>query len=218
MPGNLPVPQGVQMILTWSGPDATPEALTVMHLRNGGNTPIDASLALAVETAVKNAFNSSGIATHIIPGVLMSTVSIRDLSDLTRPAFSSNTVLASGGAVNATPLPANVSLCVSGVTGLRGASFRSRTYLWGFSVASVATTGGVDQATADSAAAFMNGLRTAMAGLPNPLPVVVLSRFWTPPQGAPGTERTTPLMTNIANYVVKDLRWDTQRRRAIPGV
>lgn len=217
MAGNLPVTQGVELKIFW-GPATSNEAINVIHLRNGSSAPIDQTLASTVSNSIGAAFTSSGLAAQVVPSILYKQCSLRDLAASTNPEFTASAGQAPGTATNTTPLPGNVSLCVSGTTGLRGASFRSRAYLWGFSVAAVATSGGISTTAQTAAASFLNTLRTNLAALPNPLVMVVLSRFTTPPGATSPIERNPPVMTNIVTWAVKDTRWDTQRRRSVPGI
>jgi hypothetical protein len=218
MAGNQPLPQGLELKLIFNHPAPTQAALVILHCRNGAAAAVNEALANSIKTIIVNAFSSSGLAGHIIPAASFAHLQIRDMASAENAWVTATNPGAPGTAVNTTPLPANVSLCVSGVTGKRGASFRSRTYLWGYSVAAVAATGGVLQDTADDSAAFMNTIRTGLAGMPSALPLVVVSRFTTPPGGSSPVERIPPIMTDITSYLVKDLVWDSQRRRAIPGI
>jgi hypothetical protein len=218
MAGNQPLPGCIELRQRFSHPSTTPAALIILHLRNGGSASVNEALANSIKTILNNAWTSSGLAGHIIPAVVMGLTEIRDMSSNENPWVAATGAGSVGSAVNTTPLPANVSLCVSGQTGKRGPSFRSRTYLWGYSVSAVAAAGGVLQDTADDSAAFMNTIRTGLAGLPQALPLVVVSRFTTPAGGTDPIERIPPIMTDITSYIVKDLRWDSQRRRAVPGI
>jgi hypothetical protein len=218
MPGNLPVPGGVEIRLFWGSP-TTNDAVTVLHCRTANPGLVDQAFANLVDTTVKGQFTTSGLAAHIVPQVHLHTVGVRNMADSTAIEYLGGTTpTAPGTDPVTTPLPANVSVCVSGSTGLRGASFRSRTYLWGFGTDAVAPAGGVSDAVNTAAPAFMNGLRTALAGLPNALTLCVLSRFTTPPGATAPLERNPPILTTINSYALKDRVFDSQRRRAVPGI
>lgn len=216
MPGNLPVTRGLEIKIFW-GLTTENQALTVLHANNVSGATVNDALATTIGSTLTAAFTSSGLAAQIVPTLGMNSVIIRDMGAATNPEFQ-GAASVRGTATNATPLPANVSLCVTGRTGLRGKSFNSRTYLWGFSVAAVGTTGGISAATSTAAASFMNTVRTNLTALPNSMQLSVLSRFTTPPGATSAIERNPPILTQITTYVVRDGIWDSQRRRAVPGI
>ena len=220
MAGNLPVPNGVEMKIIW-GTATTNDAINVLHFRNGSGAAIDTAFAETVWGNVKSAFTGSLLNAQVVPSFQLKSMTLRNMTNNTNPEVPGTTGGVLGSASNATPIPANVSICVSGATALRGKSYHPRCYLWGFSVAAIASTGGIAAAAATACPLFLNQIRTSLAGMPNPLVAVVLSRWTTPPGSPPGTpptERNPPTMTDISTWLLKDLRFDTQRRRAVPGI
>lgn len=216
--GNLPVPQGVEIRWFYEDADGAGQAICVLHAKNTASAPIDQAAANSVAGVIRGAFTTSLYATHVVPDIRLGRVDVRDQSDLTRPAFAGTGAAVPGTSVVPTPLPAATAFVVSGFTGLRGASYRSRTYLWGFSTSAVDPAGGMSSAAAGHCLDFMEAIRTGLLGATPSLQVSVLSRFHKGPTDPVTVERNPPILTQITSYGLKDLRFDVQRRRAVPGI
>jgi len=215
MAGNLPVPLGLEMKLTWTF-NAQDWALNILHFRNPAGAVVTQAIADAAATSVRGQFSTSGLAAVVHTGFALSKVEIRSMVANSDPWF-----LGAGAAVPGTstdnPLPAATSLVVTEYTGLRGRSYKGRVYLTGFTEAANDTVGGATPATAGAAASFILGIMGALAGATPSLVLCVLSRFTTTPPATTPVERTPPLLTTVTQ-VAANQRWDVQRRRAVPGI
>lgn len=213
--GNLPVLNGVELKMVWTF-SGVPQALNILHFNNAQGATITQSVANQVDTAVKSALTSSGHLASLHTGTALARCDIRSMTSNTDPWF-----LGAGAPVAGTstgdPLPAATALVVTSVTGLRGRSFMGRTYLWGWAEGVNDAAGGVTVAAANAAAQFLTSVRTALAGQTPSFTQAILSR-WTTPPGGVVTERNPPILTTVVQNLCKDQRWDTQRRRAIPGI
>lgn len=110
------------------------------------------------------------------------------------------------GTLTPNHLPNNVTWSIKANTGLRGRSFRGRTYWIGLNGAQVDTSGqSVLNAPATNIVAGLNTLRTG--ALPNSGKLVVASRF------SGGNPRAVGVCTPIIEYVAIDQFTDSQRRR-----
>lgn len=219
MAGNLNVPQGVEckLLFTWQG---APHALNILHFRNPSGAAITQTTANTIDAAIKTAFTNSGIIADFATGYALANVSTRSMVAATDPWFiGTGAAVAAAGAGN--PLPAATSFVVTLRTGQRGRSFQGRVYLAGWSEDANDAAGGITLLAANHALAFIDGIRVGMATSTPAFTLALLSRWTTPlgsPPNTPPTERNPPLLTDVTAIVNMDQRWDTQRRRAVPGV
>lgn len=88
----------------------------------------------------------------------------------------------------------------------------------GFSEGANDTLGGITAVASGHATAFIDGIRVGLVtGTPS-LTLGVVSRFVTIPPATTAVERNPPIINGVTGIVAMDLRWDTQRRRAVPGI
>ena len=210
MAAPLDAPGCVEAKLLWTL-NGDPFALNILHFRNAGNAAITQANADAIDTQIKGAFGSSALTGQFYSGVALGNVSVRNLAASTNPWFIGAGAPVPGTGVGK-PLPAATSFCVTLRTGQRGRSFNGRVYLAGWA------TGGATTAARDAALAFVDGIRVALVTGTPTLELAILSRVTTPPGTETAVIRPTPLTTAVTAIVASDLRWDTQRRRAVPGV
>lgn len=219
MAGNLPVPQGVEVKLVWqvNGVDT---GLNILHGSHQIGTVHSQARADAISTAIKNAVTSSGLGAQLHTTVGLARVESRHMDSNEDPWYiGAGAATAGTGAGTITPL--QLSACLTIGTGKRGRSFNGRFYQFGYITTAIATDGKMTAATKTNLEAFLNAIHAAMAGGSILINMGVLSRWTTPPSAPPNTpptERQPPIITPATSYVVKDLVWDTQRRRAKPGI
>jgi hypothetical protein len=215
MAGNLPVTGGVEVKLTWTL-NGVPAALNILHFHSPLEPAITQAKADAISAIYKTAFTASTHAAAVWTGVGLQTVSTRDMSS-NENAWYVGAGAPVAGTSASNPLPAATSLCVSTLTGKRGRSFNGRIYLWGWTEDANDAQGGATAVQAENGRQFIVSAGGNMFGS-HGLNPSVLSRFSTPPGQQTAIERNPPLLTPITAYVMKDLRWDVQRRRAVPGI
>lgn len=204
---QLIVPNAAQMRLIWSLSGAL-YALNVLGVVNAGSVAITQALANTLGTAIKAAFASTSHNQAINDAVSLVNVGIRDIRSAGLPEF-----LDTGGAVAGVAtgdvLPPQVAMVVTLRTAFVGQSFRGRVYTCGYDEA-VNSPVGISTAVV-TAANFVAALKTALVN--NSLDLGVISRPRTDPANpSPG------FITPVTSVVVRDAVWDTQRRRAIPGI
>lgn len=215
MAGNLPVTGGVEMKLTWTL-SGTPSALNILHFLQNPVTAMTQARADAISTAVKGAFTASAHVASIWTNVALATVAVRDLGSNTNPWYvGTGTPVPGTSAAN--PLPAATALVISLTTGLRGRSFNGRVYLWGFTEDANDAAGGVAAVNGANARLFVETIASSTAAAQSWQPAL-LSRFTTPPGATAPIERNPPILTQVTGIILKDSRWDVQRRRAVPGI
>lgn len=207
MPTSLVVANAAQLRLIWALGGQL-YALNVMGVVNTGAVNITQALTNTIGAAIKTSFTSSSHATNIHTTVTLANVGLRDIRTAGQTEF-----LDSGAAVAGTAtgdlLPPQVALCITLRTARAGASFRGRVYLPGWAE-SLNAAGGTAVGTA-VAVTFISNIKTNLTS--SGLDLGVLSR--------PDPDRVPPslgFITPVTSVVCRDAVWDTQRRRAVPGI
>lgn len=204
---QLIVPNAAQLRLIWSL-SGTLYALNVIGVVNAGSVAITQALTNTIGTAIKAMFTSSTLGAQIGTAVALANIGLRDIRTANTAEF-----LDSGGPVAGTLagdlLPPQTALCITLRTAQAGRSFRGRVYLPGFGEGVNTATGAASGGGASIA--FVSGVKTNL--ITSGLDLGVLSR--------PAPDAIPPragFITTVTSVVCRDLVWDTQRRRAIPGV
>lgn len=218
MAGNLPVPQGLECKIVWqlAGQDW---ALNILHFQHAVGTLHTQTRADTLSTLVKTALTSSALGGQLHPTVGLARVESRHMDSNSDPWF-----IGAGAPVVGTGtgdiLAPQLVFCATLRTGLRGRSFNGRVYLGGFTEAANDAGGLVTTAATAAAINFLQAIASeAVTQLQ--LNHSILSRWTTPPTAPPGTpptERNPPILSPVTAHTARDQRWDTQRRRAIPGI
>jgi len=204
---QLVVANAAQMRIIWSLSGQL-YALNVLGVVNAGGIAITQALTNTVGAAVKAGFTSSTHNQVIHTTVALASVGLRDLRSANTAEFLDSGA-AVAGAGTGDILPLQVALCITLRTAFAGRSFRGRVYLCGFNETSNGATG-VITATSN-AVAFVTAIKAALVS--SSLDLGVLSR----PRVAPLVP-SAGFITPVTSIVARDAVWDTQRRRAIPGI
>lgn len=183
-------------------------AINVYGVVNSGNVSITQALTNTIGTAIKSSFASTTYNAALGTAVSLANIGLRDIRSANQPEF-----LDSGAAVNGTAagdlLPPQTALCITLRTASAGRRFRGRTYLWGFTEAVNSAAGAAVGVTV--AVNFVSAIKSALQA--SGLDLGVLSR------PNPNANPLNPgFVTPVTTIVTRDLVWDTQRRRAQPGV
>jgi hypothetical protein len=219
MAGNRPVPQGLEVKLVWAW-NGNPSAINIFHFAHELGAVHTQARADAIATAIRSAYTTAGqLGSFNHTGVTLARIESRHMDAATDPWFiGAGAAVAGTSAAN--PLPAATSFVVSLRTGLRGRSFNGRVYLWGWTEDANDAAGGIAAAAAEAGRTFVGNVGGGVLSAAQST-FSVLSRFTTPagsPPGTVATERVPPLLTPVTAAVTADLRWDVQRRRAVPGI
>lgn len=218
MAGNLPTPNGVELKLVFSKA-GVPFALNIIHFTHTLGQVHNQTRADSIDSIYKAAMTSSGFGATLGTTITLARVDSRHMDSNEDAWFRGGTPPVAGTGTGDL-LPPQVAFVVSLVTGKRGRSFNGRVYLTGF-VEAVCDPAG--QITATARDACVNFLGTAAGQMVTQLQLTagLLSRWTTPPGSPPNTpptERNPPIITPLTNHLALDSRFDTQRRRAIPGI
>jgi hypothetical protein len=178
-------------------------------------THLRVAAGYAVTTANANLIaNSLGVhvtadlAPHLSTGTSFLGVSLRDLRTIDQ-AFVDSSITAIPGTAVGDPLPANVSAVITLRTALAGRRNRGRFYVIPFDEASNDSTGRIGtaaKAALDSFATNLPGSIEASGGTMAILNRPVFNK-------ADCTVLRQPGLVNVTQAVVRDTRWDSQRRR-----
>lgn len=207
MPNQLIVPGAAQMRLIWSLSGQL-YALNVLGVVNAGGIAITQALTNTIGTAVKAAFTSTAHVGAIATVVTLSNVGLRDIRTASQPEFI-DTGAAVAGTLAGDFLPPQIAMCITLRTALAGAKFRGRVYLCGYGEATN-TAAGVLNSSATSVA-FVAAIKSALQASGLDLGVIHRPTF-------PPLDVTAGFITTVTSIVARDAVWDTQRRRAIPGI
>lgn len=206
---QLVVANAAQMRLIWSLGGQL-YALNVMGVVNSGSVAITQALTNTIGTAIKAALTSTGHGSALHTTVALANIGLRDIRTANTAEF-----LDTGGAVAGTMtgdlLPPQVALCITLRTAQAGRSFRGRVYLEGFGEGANAVGGVAPGAITAPAVAFVVAIQNALVA--SSLNLGVLSR--------PAPQLPVPragFITPVTSIVARDGVWDTQRRRAVPGI
>lgn len=183
-------------------------ALNVMGCVNAGGIATTQALANSVGAAIKSAMSSSGVNAAISTLVTLANVGLRDIRTANQSEFVDTGAAVAGTAVGDL-LPPQTSLCITLRTAFAGASYRGRCYLPGFTETSNTTTGAANSTVFP--VAFVVAIKAALVA--NALDLGVISR--------PAPDALPPRVgqiNTVTAIVARDGVWDTQRRRATPGI
>jgi len=206
---SVVVPEACFLRLIWTL-SGVPYAVNVLGVRNAGHLAITQAIANSVGSAVKTGFASSGLNAQLATTISLGNVGLRDIGSANQPEYL-DTGAAVPGTAAGDPLPPQIALCVTLRTALAGRSFRGRSYIPGFTEAANGTTGTASAAASTAAINFVNACATSLAS--SGLALAVVSR--------PAPSATPPragFVNNVTAVLTRDLIWDTQRRRARPGI
>lgn len=200
---SLVIPNTVEMRLVYTNGGAD-YAVNVLHYDAPTSFGVDAGSVATIAAAVAVAWDTGAISQRDLTAdnVSLSRVGLRDLRSPNLPLLES-AVNVAGLAAN-DPMPQQTACCVTLRTALAGRSYRGRVYLPGYAEGQNDSNGNPVANVRTAAVNFMTDMMSLSQGA-NTLLLGVASK--------------TLLETNIVTSVeVRDLVWDTQRRRLHGGI
>lgn len=207
MPDPLVVPNAAQLRLIWSLGGQL-YALNVLGVVAPGGVAITQAVANTIGAAVKAGLGTSTLGANLHPTVALANVGLRDVRTASQPEYldASAPVVGTG---TGDLLPPQVAIVVTLRTALAGQSYRGRVYLPGFAEGTNSSTG--TSALGTAPVNFIAAIKSTLQG--NAMDLGVLSR--------PNADATPPrfgMINVVTSIVMRDTVWDTQRRRAVPGI
>lgn len=194
----------IQLRLVWQYA-GTDTAVNVVHaIKDDPLQDIDQAGADGIATNIRNALQGNATAGQYLSNQWkLARVGVRDVDQPNLPEFIGTAATPWIGSNTGELLPLNVACCVTLRTDRAGRSYRGRFYVSGFTEAGSGANGSMSAAAMGTAAAVVNEVRNGLDA--SGYTMGVASRVI----GA-----TRPL----SSVLVRDNRWDTQRRRIVPGI
>lgn len=172
--------------------------------------PITQALTNTIGTAIKSGLTSSGHGANLSTTVTLANIGLRDIRTANTAEYLDSGA-AVAGSLATDLLPPQVALCITLRTAQAGRSYRGRVYLPGYVEQSSTVGGVVLPASIAPSVAFVAAVQSAL--VTSGMQLGVLSR--------PAPDATPPragFITQVTSIVCRDAVWDTQRRRAVPGI
>jgi hypothetical protein len=198
----LVIPDCWQVRLIWNF-GGNPYAVNVLHVFTESTVVPDSSNAADMADALEAAHLSSNLDDFQVNDVTLAQVGVRNLNFANQPEILAPTTAA--GISTGDPLPLMVSLCVTLRTALAGRSFRGRVYIPGWTEGANDTLGNPSAAAAAAALDFIDDFNGQLSTVIADMQLGVASRKLSE-------------VNVVTTTAMRDLIWDTQRRRVIPGI
>lgn len=200
---SLVVPNTVQVELIWQISNVD-SAVNVLHYIVPSGFVVDSDSVAGLSGSVAAAFGAGtpSYRANCAAAWKLSRVTLRDVRVANQAKLESPVNLAGTGSSDL--LPAQVAACVTLRTALAGPSYRGRTYLSGWAEGTSDVVGRMNAGVVNSCLNFMGAMNSH--NVTSSLMVLgVLSR-------------KNLSIQPVTSRLVRDLIWDTQRRRAYEGI
>lgn len=217
--GPVYVPNCAQIHLVWTLADAK-TGRNVLYGRYAGAFAGTVAQADAIKAALTTGANWTALAAHIAPTAQLTRVSIRNVGVQGTPQpFIDSTSAAAPGTSTGTALPDEVAACVTLRTASVGPSGRGRFFVPGWATTALGA-GGVMAAPAVTAlqnwASQLIGPALSSQGYTWVIGLPARNGYTSPTTGRIFPPRAATSAPIIAGGVlVRDNRWDSQRRRGL---
>lgn len=185
--------------------------LNVMHFTGTSSRPVNQANTDSANVAIRGLFGSSGLDGLTAASYGLRGITMRDISDATHPEFRGAAATIIAGLAAGDALPSQIALVASLKTDKRGKNYRGRAYIPGASEDDSDVNGIASVAYQNAVTAFVDGIRTYLAGVNWPLAVVSRAYPADPVNGLPAKDAD---FANVVS-VQTDGSFDTQRRRKI---
>lgn len=207
IPGPLILGNAGELKLVWDFGGR--QRLNVLHFTGTSSRPVNQANTDAANNAIRALFGSSGLGVLTAPSYGLKGVTARDIANATNPEFtgSPSTIIPGDGSTDA--LPPQIALVASLKTDKRGRNYRGRVYIPGAEELASDANGQVTASYSTAVQAFVDGIRTYLAGVNWPMAVV--SRAY-PADDAAGLPAKPADFANVVSVAVDNI-FDTQRRR-----
>lgn len=173
--------------------------------------PITPASVATLQAAIRSAFSTSGYQALCGNPWQFSHIEVLDLNQANNAAVV-GTDAALAGTDPGNMLPTEVAACVTLRTDRAGALYRGRSYLAGWTVTANDGSGAMAPTVEPAARLFVEGVQDALTASGWELGVISLAYPLDPDNGKPAKPISIEPVTNIT---VRDVFWDTQRRRGL---
>jgi hypothetical protein len=201
--------------LVWSA-SGIPFAVNVLGISGTATSPVTQAKVNTLAVGIASQVTTSGLGAQQHPSITLSTIGVRNIDVPSQlELLGVFTPAVATGTGNA--LPPQTALVVTIRTTLAGPRFRGRSYIPGWADSANDINGTATAAARTAAGAFLTNVGSLIAG-EGWFPAVISRPVYSTPPAIPPVLIRPGLFTNATAFVVRDLVWDTQRRRAIPGI
>lgn len=176
--------------------------VNVLGATGVGPSSVNQALANTIGANVKSLFTSSTLSAAVHTSVTLEKVGVRSIGAVSQPEYL-DAGAGVAGLATGDYLPPQICTVVTMRTALAGQEYRGRVYLGGFSESSNDATGQANPGLATATVAFIDGLRTGQFGAALTLCII---------------SRKLNIATPVTLVLSRSNVWETQRRRAIPGI
>ena len=198
---SLVIDNTVQVRLVW-GLGGVPYAVNVLHgIIKDPLTTIDQAKADDLRDKVEAVITPQGWIGEVSQHVSLLNIGLRNLNSPNNPEFLATSTYAGTNPVNMLPL--NACICATLRTDKAGRSYRGRFYASGLCTDATTPTGTIAANVSGSLVEFLNGVKQGMDDAGFTMSVA---------------SRKLGISEAINQILVRDAQWDTQRRRATPGI
>jgi hypothetical protein len=192
----------------------TETAVNVYGVAKPPGVAITQGLVEVIGTNLRAMVTTSGLVAQQSPTVHISRIGLRDINVPNQPEFEDTTVGPPGLGTDPA-MPPQIALVVTMRTALAGRRFRGRSYVFGWAGSANEGTG---IAAADAVAASSTWITSIQSALTNSgLDLAIVSRPLYSDAVPPVLIRAGEVHP-VTAILTRDNIWDTQRRRAIPGI
>jgi hypothetical protein len=210
IPGPVAIANCIEIVLFWTQAN-THLAHTILHGRNAGSFVPSVGQANTLFGTIGTSYTTN-LASYQPTGTSLTYLTIRDMTATTNPIFQS-TAAAVAGTSASIAMPENVALVLTANTTLRGRGRKGRAYIPNWATNADASGG----LAVSALTAAMNAFGTAL--ISNMNAIGLTSTIANPARNAyigyTGTTHAARAagMNDVSSWTLKDLIWDTQRRR-----
>lgn len=212
--GPVVIPFATQIAINWSVPGGK-IGHNILYGRSAGVPAPSVSTAQAIFSALTSGGLWTALASHIANTASLTGVTLTSVHTAGLPSFTS-TGSSVPGSNAALALPSEVAVCVTLRSNGRGPQNRGRMYLTGMAVDQVISGNLMSATLVTDASAWANNIRTILAA--QNLTWAIGQRERQAYTGSTGTQhpaRAANCAVDITQALVKDNRWDSQRRRGL---
>lgn len=211
--GPVVIPNAVQIVFNWVVPGGK-IGHNVLYGRTGGVPAPTVAQAQSIFAALSSGAQWTAMATQLFTSTQFTGVTLRSVHAANQPIVQSTGAAVSGTGV-AQAVPSESAVCVTLRTGLTGPQNRGRLFLTGWCNTAVSSGNLIDPAVVTAVGNWANTITGALSaqgytwsiGQPARATYVGSTGTIHPPRSA----NTVP----ITSAVVRDNRWDSQRRRGL---
>lgn len=212
--GPVVIPFAVQVNIQWGLPDGK-KGHNILYGRSTGVPTPSVSQAQAIFSAITTGGLWTALAGHLSNASALESVTLTSVHTAGQPSFVS-TGAGVNGSNAALGLPAEVALCVTLRTALRGAQNRGRMYIPGYSIDQVIAGNLVSATAVSDTAAWANNIKAVLSA--QSYTWCIGQRARSEYIGSTGTlhpARAANANVDVSSAIVRDNRWDSQRRRGL---